>query len=294
MQIAVLGWPGSWYLEDLARAAASRDITIVSVPFRSLLAKTSRETVSVRADVLELTRADRVLVRTMPAGSLEQVVFRMDALHRVQAAGVPVLNPPRAVEVAVDKYLATARLQAAGLPVPETVTCETAEAALEAFEELGGDVVVKPIFGSEGRGIFRLSDPDLALRAFRSLERINAVIYQQQFVPHDGFDLRALVMGDRVVAAMRRRSSSDWRTNVSRGSVAEPVELSDLERSMALTAAQAVGAPLAGVDLLPAREGTTYVLEVNAVPGWKALARATGCDIGGAVLDYLIRGEWTR
>lgn len=294
MQIAVLGWPGSWYLEDLSRAAASRDVTIVSVPFRSLLAKTSRETVSVRAGVLELTGADRVLVRTMPAGSLEQVVFRMDALHRVQAAGVPVLNPPRAVEVAVDKYLATARLQAAGLPVPETVTCETAEAALEAFEELGGDVVVKPIFGSEGRGIFRLSDPDLALRAFRSLERINAVIYQQQFVPHEGFDLRALVMGDRVVAAMRRRSSSDWRTNVSRGSVAEPVELSDLERSMALTAAQAVGAPLAGVDLLPAREGTTYVLEVNAVPGWKALARATGCDIGGAVLDYLIRGEWTR
>jgi ribosomal protein S6--L-glutamate ligase len=294
MQIAVLGWPGSWYVDDLARAASSRKVALAPIPFRSLQSTISGNAVSVRAEGVELTRVDRVLVRTMPPGSLEQVVFRMDALARVEAAGVPVLNPPRAVEVAVDKYLATARLQAAGLPVPATVSCEAADAAMAAYEALGGDVVVKPIFGSEGRGIFRVSDPDLALRAFRALERIDAVVYLQEFVPHEGADLRAMVVGERMIAAMRRRSTSDWRTNVARGSAAEPIELTDQECSLALKAARAVGAPLAGVDLLPARDGTTYVLEVNAVPGWKALAEATGCDVAGEVLDYLVRGEWTR
>ena len=97
-----------------------------------------------------LADCDAVLVRTMPPGSLEQVVFRMDLLHRLMAGGVRVLNPPRAVEVCVDKYLATALLDAAGLPVPHTIVCQHADAALEAFTALGGDVVVKPLFGSEG------------------------------------------------------------------------------------------------------------------------------------------------
>lgn len=293
MQIAVLGWPGSWYVADLGRAAEARRVAIRAIPFEGLASRLSDEGLSVRAGELDLTGVDRVLVRTMPPGSLEQVVFRMDALARLEAAGVPVLNPPRAIEAAVDKYLATARLQVAGLPVPATIACETAEAALAAFERLGGDVVVKPIFGSEGRGIFRVSDPDLALRAFRTLERIQAVIYVQRFIPHEGADLRALVLGGRVIAAMRRRSATDWRTNVARGSVAEAVALSDQDVSLALRAARAVGAPLAGVDLLPGRDGITYVLEVNAVPGWKALAKATGCDVADAVFEFLIRGEWS-
>ena len=86
----------------------------------------------------------------MPPGSLEQVVFRMDALHRIAAAGVPVLNPPRAVEAAVDKYLTLALLEAAALPVPPTWAGQGATEALAAFDALGGDVVVKPLFGSEG------------------------------------------------------------------------------------------------------------------------------------------------
>ena len=96
----------------------------------------------------------------MPPGSLEQVVFRMDVLNRLQARGVTVLNSPRALEMCVDKYLASACLETAGLPVPPTIVCQDAETALEAFEQLGGDVVVKPLFGSEGRGMVRVSDPD--------------------------------------------------------------------------------------------------------------------------------------
>src|SRR5207237_8590401 len=157
-----------------------------------------------------LSDYDGVLVRTMPPGSLEQVVFRMDVLHRLEKRGVRVLNPPLAVEACVDKYVTTARLEAAGLPVPTTIVCQHADAALEAFTALGGDVVVKPLFGSEGRGMIRLTDPDLAWRTFRTLERLQCVLYVQQFIAHPGWDLRAFVIGGQVIAAMRRRAGSDW------------------------------------------------------------------------------------
>src|SRR5207302_2794075 len=154
-----------------------------------------------------LSTFDAVVVRTMPPGSLEQVVFRMDVLHRLEARGVPVLNPPRALEVCVDKYLATARLASAGLPVPPTAVCQDADDALEAFAALGGDVVVKPLFGSEGRGLVRVSDPDLAWRTFHTLERLQSVLYVQRYIPHPGWDLRIFVLGGRVLYAMRRHAN---------------------------------------------------------------------------------------
>ncbi|MFN9977952.1 MAG: RimK family alpha-L-glutamate ligase, partial [Phycisphaerae bacterium] len=97
-------------------------------------------------------------------------------------------------ECAVDKYLTTQKLSLAGLPVPDTIVCENSETAMLALESLGGDIVIKPIFGAEGRGIMRVSDPELALRAFRTLERLGAVIYAQRFLNGPGFDLRLLLL----------------------------------------------------------------------------------------------------
>jgi ribosomal protein S6--L-glutamate ligase len=235
----------------------------------------------------DLLSFDAVIVRTMPPGSLEQVVYRMDALWRLAAAGVKVLNPPKSLECAVDKYLTLVRLEAAGLTVPGTVVCENSEAALAAFDRLGGDVVVKPIFGSEGRGIVRVSDRELALRTFRTLERIQAVLYVQRFIENQGFDVRVLVLGGRVLAAMRRRANGDFRTNVSCQAIAESHSPTDEEVQRALGAAQAVGAHFAGIDLLYGLDGTCYVIEVNAVPGWRALQRVTGMDVAAAVIASL-------
>jgi ribosomal protein S6--L-glutamate ligase len=153
-----------------------------------------------------------------------------------------------------------------------------------AFAELGGDVVVKPLFGSEGRGITRLNDEALALRAFKMLAGLGAVLYVQEFIPHEGYDCRLLVLGDDIFS-MRRRSN-DWRTNVSRGATTEVFRPDDHLCDLARRAAAAIGAPLAGVDLLPGRDGAWYVLEVNAVPGWKALAKTLQVDIARKVLDF--------
>jgi ribosomal protein S6--L-glutamate ligase len=283
MRIALLAGGDGWHVRDLLRAAEELGHDAAAVDFRRVWAG---------AGAIDgpLAGFDAALVRTMPPGSLEQVVFRMDLLHQLEARGVRVVNPPRAVEVCVDKYLAAAKLAAAGLPVPPTVACQRADDALAAFAALGGDVVVKPLFGSEGRGMVRISDPELAWRTFRTLERTQAVLYLQQFIRHPGWDLRALVLGGRVLAAMRRTARGDWRTNVAQGGRAEAVRLSADDAALALRAAEAVGAPVAGVDLLPGPGGERYVIEVNAVPGWRALAPVSGLDIAREMVRFVAGG----
>ena len=279
MRMAILSGGDGWHVRDLQRAAIAQQHVAEAVDFRRLFT-------SVAAGAEALAGFDAVIVRTMPPGSLEQVVFRMDLLHRLQARGVRVLNPPRALETCVDKYLATAYLEAAGLAVPPTIVCQHADAALEAFAALGGDVVVKPLFGSEGRGMMRISDPELAWRTFRALEQMRSIIYLQQFIRHPGWDLRIFVLAGEVLAAMRRVARGDWRTNVAQGGRGEPVVLDAAPRDLALRAAAALGATAAGVDLLPGPNGNWYVIEVNAVPGWRALAPVAGIDIAAAVVRH--------
>ena len=280
MRVAILSGGTGWHVQDLVRAAGELGHRATPLDFRALSARVNSASEA-------LAEFDAVLVRTMPAGSLEQVVFRMDLLHEAAARGMPVLNPPRAVEVCVDKYLTTARLARAGIATPPTAVCQRSADALIAFEELGSDVVLKPLFGSEGRGMVRITDEETAWRTFRVLEQTGQVIYLQQFVRHPGWDLRAFVIGGRVIASMRRTAGGDWRTNVAQGGTAESVTLSDREAALALHAADAVGCPIAGVDLLPGPGGELFVIEVNAVPGWKALAAACGVDVAKEVVRYM-------
>src|SRR5262249_18521128 len=126
----------------------------------------------------------------------------------------------------------------------------------------------------------------LALRAFKLFAQLGAVLYLQEFIAHEGHDLRLLLIGEQVLS-MRRRNSLDWRTNISRGATAEPFVPDDALVTMARQAAAAVGAPLAGVDLLPGRDGRLYAIEVNAVPGWLGLAKALQIDVARLVLDFV-------
>jgi len=292
MHFAVLCSPDSWYLKDLQRAAAG-DYQITPVTFRQLTAELGSDGPRFFSGKVDLLQVDAVLVRTMPPGTLEQVVMRMDVLGRLEAAGKVVVNPARAVEAAVDKYLASAKLAAAGLRTPRTIVCQTVDDAMRAFATLGGDVVLKPLFGAEGRGIARLNDEAMAQRAFGLLVPMGAVLYLQEFISHDGYDVRVLVVGERMWA-MRRRNPLDWRTNISRGATPEPWELTSQLAGLARRAADAIGASVAGVDLLPVQDGEPYAIEVNAVPGWQALARTLKVDVARRVLEYVasrVRGE---
>jgi RimK family alpha-L-glutamate ligase len=287
LRLGVLGNIDSWYVADLTRAAVSRGHQCERLDFPRLTGACGPGLSPVRQGAVDLLDFDAVLVRTMPPGSLEQVVLRMDLLHQLLTLGVKVINPPRALECAVDKYLTTARLFQAGLPVPQTIVCEQFEEAMAAFEQLGGDVVVKPIFGAEGRGIVRVSDPDLAHRVFRTLERVNSALYLQKFVPHPGYDIRVLILGDRILGSMKRISDTDFRTNVSRDARTELHVPTDAELKSARQAVDCTGAIFAGVDLLYDQNGELYVIEVNAVPGWRAFGRTTGIDVATELIRWL-------
>ncbi len=232
-------------------------------------------------------RYDAILVRTMPLGTLEQVIFRMNALHVAQELGVRVVNAPRSLEIAIDKWLTLDFMRRAGLTIPRTIVCQSREAALEGFESLGKDVVVKPLFGGEGRGILRIDNADMAWRAFSTLEQLGAVIYLQEFLPHHGYDLRLLIIGQKVFSVSRHAPNGEWRTNVSRGGEAVPFEASATQIEIAKKAAAAIGGTMVGVDILPTKDGRDVVLEVNAVPGWRGTAKALGIDMSHEILESL-------
>lgn len=306
LRLGILGNPSNWYVCDLLRAAQaeSTQAVLLSFPemFAGLFSRQGASSMAVsqlhlgasaeRTDLLGAKQQpdlDALLVRNMPLGSLEQVVFRMDCLRGWQAEGIQVVNSPSALETCIDKWLTLHRLYLHGIAVPPTVVCQTRTKAMEAFDRLDRDVLVKPLFGGEGRGIIRLTDVDLAWRAFSTLQQLGQVAYVQKFIPNTGYDIRVFVLGDSVHSIRRNVRPGEYRSNVSQGGLAVPHELTEPERLLALRAASAVEGTILGVDLLPGADGQLWVLEVNAVPGWRALGQVLGIDIARRIIKQLVR-----
>jgi RimK family alpha-L-glutamate ligase len=284
MRLSVLSPQDGWHYRDLCRAAGEliddgqRDIHVSHFEFGLLAGGLIDQETKFNID------ADMIFVRTMPPGSLEQVVFRMDLLQRLVESGTPVVNSPKCVEASVDKYLSLSKLAAVGLRVPDTLVSQSLEQSLLDFEKLGSDVVVKPIFGSMGQGIVRLqNDPT---QDFRNRIERGEVIYQQRFIDHGGSDVRLLVIGEQVWG-MRRSNSNHWITNISRGGIGSPHPPSAAEIEIARRACQAVGARVAGVDLIYDQNKLPYVLEVNAAVGWKEISRVLQIDVAKIILHHL-------
>lgn len=234
---------------------------------------------------------DGVMVRDVPGGTLEQVVLRLDVLHAMRELGVRIYNDARVIERTVDKGLTSFLLHRAGLPSPPTCVTEVPEEAgafLASETASGNEVVTKPLFGSLGRGLRRLST-DTALP-----EAAGGVWYLQRYIetaaPGEGWqDFRVLVVGATAVTAMVRHGAS-WVSNVAQGARCEPLAGDrELER-LAVAAAAAVGADYAGVDLIRDRSGGLHVLEVNGIPAWRGLQGTTPIDLANVVaVDFLSR-----
>jgi ribosomal protein S6--L-glutamate ligase len=290
MNVVILSARPGWQTDQLCRALSERGHAGRVLPYEGLVSRLGSALAAaggLTSDGVAVLEADAVLARIVPYGSLEQIIYRVDALHWIEERGVPVMNSPRTLERCIDKFYTTALFQEAGLPTPETVVCEHAADAMAAIERMG-DAIIKPIFGSMGHGMVRVGNPDLALRVVRTLEQLNAVFYVQEAIDHEGRDIRVFVVGGRVLGAIERRAPpGDWRTNASRGGTATAIDLCEAWQSLATRAAASVGADYAGVDLLPARDGRVFVLEVNGVPGWERLQEATGLDVAGAIVDHL-------
>ena len=278
---------GEWHVQQLEGELLRRGVESYIFPATRFLSRIDAEPrVSVRG--YSIDDFDAVIVRKVPGGTPEQVFYRMDVLHRLEDLGVYVINPAEAIERAVDKYYTSALLEDVGVRAPRTLVTERFSEAMEGFEELGGDVVVKPLFGSLGMGMVRVSDRDMAYRVFRALEMTQSVYYLQAFIPHGNRDIRAFVVGERVVASMLRVAEG-WKTNISGGAVAKPYALEEELAELSTKASETLGLEYSGVDLLRSeRDGEVYVVELNSTPGWQGLQTVTEENIAGIIIDHIL------
>ena len=236
---------------------------------------------------------DAVLVRGVAGGSFEQVTKRLGVLHMLRELGVPVYNDARAIERSVDKSMTSLLLHAAGIPTPPTWATESqAHAQRIAVREgaAGHALVLKPLFGSQGKGLQLVGEVTGVHHTLPVLSQGHgSLAYLQRFVPPvstPGFDWRVLVVGGRAVTAMRR-VSENWIHNVAQGARCEPAELTPELAQLAEQAAHALDMDYAGVDLIPSAQGT-QVIEVNGVAAWRGLQRVTGFNIARAIVGDLL------
>lgn len=240
---------------------------------------------------------DAVLVRGIAGGSFEQVTRRLGILHALRDVGVPVYNDARAIERSVDKAMTSVLLHQAGVPTPPTWALESAQDAQRLVmreSAAGRALVLKPLFGSQGRGLLRVGRVDGAHVPLPPLSQsYGGLAYLQRYLgaqDGSGHDWRVMVVGGRAIAAMRR-TGSGWIHNVAQGARvdAQPLDRGDgpaLAR-LAVAATQALGMDYAGIDLLPTAQGPV-VLEVNGVAAWQGLQRVSPGNIAAALVDDLL------
>jgi RimK family alpha-L-glutamate ligase len=224
-----------------------------------------------------------VFVRSISAGTLEQITFRLGLLHAMRESGVRVWNDARAIERCVDKSMTTFLLQQAGIPTPRTRTMEGDAPAKNYVADAGRSLIFKPLFGSQGKGLLRVDRlSDLPLP-----EAADNIYYLQDFVPPtgEGFeDWRVIATRSRVVAAMGRKAGT-WITNVHQGGSPVPCEPTREMRELAAAALAAVDADYAGVDLIRGPDGRLMVIEVNSNPSWRGLQSVTDVDVAEAIVE---------
>lgn len=238
---------------------------------------------------------DAAIVRGIAGGSFEQVTVRLGVLHALRELGVPVYNDARAIERSVDKAMTSLLLHAAKVPTPPTWAMESpaqAQRLVTRESAAGRALVLKPLFGSQGKGLQRVGRVDGAHVPLPELSAYGDLAYLQRYVESPGFDWRVLVVGGRAVAAMRR-CSAHWIHNVKQGAKVEPAALTPELAALAERAAAALQMDYAGIDLLPTADGP-QVLEVNGVAAWQGLQRVTGFNIAAALVADLIDRKHAR
>ncbi len=226
------------------------------------------------------------LVRGFGAGVTQKIFFRLDVLRAIEECDVKLINSRESLEIASDKFLTSVFLDKHQIPTPKTVICEDPNSALEAFEELGGDCILKPLFGSKGVGITHLNDRAFAENVIYSLGRLNKVFYLQEFIEHHNRDIRILVLGGKAVAGMCR-VGDNWKTNIYAGAKAKPLEISDELKDIAIKTAQITKTEISGVDIIESERGY-LVLEVNSIPGFTALQEVTDFNIAEEIINFFL------
>lgn len=279
----------TWSCRELLKAALERGVSAVYERIQALdaIIDDGRLYVEVRGGRLD---SDAVIVRSLGAvPSIEQLLKRVGVLEAFRLTGRLVVNKPFSMLIARDKWLSIVRLQVAGLPVPRTLVTENPYTVIR-FINRYGRAVVKPVVGSLGLGSTLVTDGDVGYQVSRTLLSFKQPIYVQEFIEKPGYDYRLFVVGDHVVAAMKRVLSRGWKTNIAQGARGVPLrENEDPEAfELALKTVKILDLDYSGVDIVVDKEGKHYIIEANASPLWHGLMEATGVNPAIHIIDYII------
>ncbi len=215
--------------------------------------------------------------------------FGTAVVRQFEQMSIFCANPAPAIVNSRDKLRSLQILSRHGIGLPPTEFVRSTGDILPAVERLGGaPVIVKVLEGTQGKGVMLADSAKVAEAIFETLASAKVNVLIQRYIAESkGTDVRAIVIGDEVVAAMRRRGApGEFRSNVHKGGSTEAFELNDQFRETALRAAQVSGLRVAGVDMLESNEGP-QVMEVNSSPGLQGIEKATGVDVAGAIIDYV-------
>jgi len=214
------------------------------------------------------------------------------ALRLLNSFGVPTVNTALVAEICGDKLTTSAMLAKAGVPQPRNVVAFTPEAALDAIEAFGYPVVLKPVVGSWGRLLAKVNDRDAAEAVLEHKSTLgsvqHSVFYIQEFIKKPGRDIRAIVIGDRVLTAMYRKSEH-WITNTARGGEGELCPITPEIEEMCLKATAAVGGGVLAVDLIEHTERGYLVNEINHTMEFHTMQPVSGIDIAGEIVEYVVK-----
>jgi RimK family alpha-L-glutamate ligase len=285
-RVAIFVDQPDWHARRLRRAFARRGVEAVNLSLKACRFQIGGGVDGLRLPGFESALPDGAFVRCVSAGSFEQVTLRLSLLHALDGLGVAVYNDARAIERCVDKSTTSFLVARAGLPTPACWVSESpaeAQAIVAAEARPGAPLVLKPLFGSQGRGLQLIDDA----ASLPPPEAVAGVYYLQRYVAVEGEgwrDTRVLVAGGRPIAAMLRHGVK-WVTNAYQGARCEAVAATGEPAALAVAAATAVGAGYAGVDVIRADDGRHLVLEINSMPAWHSLQRVSEIDISAILVD---------
>jgi tetrahydromethanopterin:alpha-L-glutamate ligase len=286
----VLTDPDDWTASAFLKNIRKREAKAVPLNLSTLSTSISTTAFSIfNADLKDL-ELDAILVRDVGISfSLENISFKFDLLRQFENSNIPVLNSPTSIQNAANKFFSFYLFKLAHLPIPRTTVTSELEVAMKTIEKFGF-VVTKPIFGSQGKGIIKLesSQPESELASkLAELLKERGVLYLQEFVPNPGRDIRVFVVDEEALGAIYRiPRSGSFVSNLSQGGTPVKCELTEEMQELAISAAKAVGADFAGVDLIEGEEGLR-LLEVNATPSGKGIKLACGVDVTERIIGLL-------
>ncbi len=254
---------------------------------------------TLRCNLILSTKGPRMVYRGVEVRNIDVVIPRIGAsitsyglavVSQLDMMGIPVVNNAVPIARSRDKLRCLQLLSRFGLQIPRTVMAHDRSSVQKLVDEVGGlPAIVKLIRGTQGVGVMIASTMQEVQTMLNTFWDLGQEIFIQEFVAESkGRDIRALVVGDRVVAAMRRKAKKgEFRSNLHRGGEGRPVELPKAYEDAAVRAAQILGLEICGVDMLESKTGPT-IMEVNSSPGFEGLEKATGKDIAGAMIDHAL------